>query len=212
MGRGEDAPHLIDGPLLYDSLDRENANVNPNTPVSRGSTPAIVWFVILCVFFLFAGLIAWIIADLKSIEGYSAGAQWLLWLMRSALPIGFALGIAGGVGWLIGKARKDSKLNLYQGIYYDHKMAREMFSELSDLHFQVALERAKQSKFASAHTLTYNHAPRNETTTTEVGGSVIEDSYEKDPDQTDIEALLKQRFISRSGDSLYLGPREEETT
>jgi hypothetical protein len=201
----------LQGPLLYDSLDRPNApKLNAgNTPPPKNREP-LVWIVGFIIFALFVGgLLIYILSWAHNQYYYDDRAAIILAILQWLIVIVIAGSVFAAVVYLTLAALQKGIWSLDRGVPISVANALKQqldTTQALNLQMQVMLERAKQSRFQGVTTLTLDESSHAETSTTTVA-PVTEETPEDviGRDKSPLEDMRDKGLINRSDNSLMIG-------
>lgn len=198
----------LSGPVLYDSLDRPNAD--QRMPVQQKQNTNAVWIVfILVIAILIALLVLYVLIWLNQ-----SGAIVALWIINSAVIFGIVGIIIAGVLYAFVLALKHAMYTLNDGIpvsIFSALFARydKTFEQLSTRYFDMWTKRMEHSQYSGVSTLTLDQSSQVETSTTSVQTTDDDptplQSITTENDKSVLEDLSDKGFINRSDNSLFVG-------
>lgn len=204
----------LQGPFLYDSLDKPNL---PQTNIPRKEN-SVDWRIVLVltmvsVLFLFIGtfLIYTTMQEVyknpfsNTVERAIAGV--ILWGIN-IVPVVLLLG--GGiylVAWLRNLARKAGLVNTME-YQTSIRQVESRVDTLIQSYMDIMLQRAKESQFAGVQTLTYDNADRRTMNESDIPleTTLLEEEAMLPPGNDPVLLTLRNEgLINRSNNSLLFG-------
>lgn len=203
------------GVLLYDSLDRPNAdkkaNADNKTYMKIGWEIALVGVLLFCIMALLLYFIhAWAWSLFQDYEYRNIGML-LLSFMYVSLSILFLGPTVVFIRWLWIKSGRASLINAME---HQTTIQQLMRGNTTTQFFDVMGRRADKSTFASAQNITYSphHSVSNQNTLPEPTEQDIALDVDDEIPATTLQALQDKNYIGRSGNSLLIGFGEDEVS
>jgi hypothetical protein len=206
----------IEGPLLYDSLDRPNPPaMNQSRKPEKQNTAHIALIIPAVIIPVF--LIGYVLLWLHSISvGYGSSAalaSFIIWTLNISVIVFLISVLLITLYGIITYIKRNELISLDDGIHvsaYNASGANytAAFNRLIELQYNVLLERAKQSEFQGVTTLTLDRSTVTETSTTsvETGYSANEEDADLiDATKGKLAQMRDKGLIGRSNNSILIG-------
>lgn len=203
----------LNGPLIYDSLDKPNAD--QKQPIVKSPDYAFVWVVfIVIVSLLIAALVIYVIVWLNATESVIA-----LWVINVAVIMGIVGVIAAGIVYLFALAFKHSTHSLNDGIpvsVFSVLNARydKAFEAITARYFDMWTRRMEHSLYSGVSTLTLDQSAETSTTSVQTQteeSAITAQELPLGKDKSVLEDLRDRGIINRSDRSVFIGHDEKPT-
>lgn len=198
----------LEGPILYDSLDRPNSpKVNPNQSKPQNTQYGIALIITLALFV--AAIVTYGLIWLNNIAYYSTGATILLWLISGGVAVSIVAMLIVLLLWLLLRALKDATISLDDGVPVS--VLGVWLQSLNTQHaankyYDVMQTRAQHSDYQGVSTLTLDKSVDTSTTTVAPVNESTEPTIDPvAPNKNALEDLRDKGHIGRSNNSIMIG-------